>query len=142
MNRYWDNEGLYEAEAAQLQELVPVAGNCETLKGEIWRAATKIYHDYYNNGFGNFWAEAASFLMDNIRLEKSVKNILLEHANGNIANGDYEEEMEMMIDATIAQLQHMKDRPNEVDMWDYKSYNYTFDEEWAEEDEDEDFEDA
>ena len=123
--KYWNNQGTYEAEAAELQKLVPDMGNCETFKGEVWRAATKIYYDYFNNGFGNTWRQPAEFLLDNVELPKSVIDILLEHANGNYVDGaDYDAEMDLMIDAVIVQLRDMEDRPNQIDMWSYESTQY------------------
>jgi len=130
---YWNNQGRYESDAEQLSLLVPPVGKCDTHKGEVWRAATKIYHDYFNNGFGNTWREAAEFLMDNIDLPKAVESILLEHANGNVTDGmRYDEQMEQMINSTIEQLKEQADRPNTVDMWEYHSTKYRqFAEEYA-----------
>jgi len=138
--KYWSNNGTHEAEAAALQELVPGYGNCATHKGEVWRAATKIYHDYFNNGFGNEWQSAAEFLMDNISLPKAVEAVLLEHAAGNIAEDEYAAEMDLMIDTVILQLRDAEDRPNTVDMWDYSSAQYRrFAEEYSYEEEEDDY---
>lgn len=117
---YWNNKGKYETEAAELQKLVPGYGNCDTYKGEVWRAATKIYHDYFNNGFGNNWMKPAAFLINNIELPEEVKLILFEHANGNFSDEKYDEEMELMIDTVIVALRSFNDTPNTVDMWEYK----------------------
>jgi len=134
--KYWSNKGRYEAEAAELSKLVPGMGNCATHKGEVWRAATKIYHDYFNNGFGNTWKEAAEFLLDNIALPDSVEAVLLEHANGNCAELEYDAEMDLMIDTVIEQLRNTEDRPNTIDMWEYRSTRYRrFAEEYSYEDE-------
>jgi hypothetical protein len=123
--KYWSNQGTYEAEAAELGNLVPMMGRADTFKGEVWRAATKIYHDYFNNGFGNNWKEAAEFLLDSVELPKSVIDILLEHANGNMSDGaDYDAQMDQMIDAVIVQLRGIEDRPNQIDMWEYRSTQY------------------
>lgn len=136
---YWNNNGKYEAEAAALNELVPMMGNCETFKGEVWRAATKIYHDYFNNGFCNEWTQPAAFLMDNVELSSDVKHVLLEYASGNMLFGaNHEKEMEMMINSVIEQLRDVEDRPNQVDMWEYPiSYKYSFVEVYEDEEEDE-----
>lgn len=123
--KYWSNKGRFEAEAQELNALVPMMGKADTFKGEVWRAATKIYHDYFNNGFGNTWREAAEFLLDSVELPKSVIDILLEHANGNWADGaNYDEQMDLMIDAVIVQLRDVEDRPNQIDMWEYSSPEY------------------
>ena len=121
--KYWSNQGRYETEAKALNNLVPAVGKADTFKGEIWRAATKIYHDYFNNGFGNEWVPVAEFLMDNIQLPSRVEILLLEHANGNIANGNYDYDLDLMIDTVILRLRDIEDRDNDVDMWEYRSTN-------------------
>jgi hypothetical protein len=121
---YWEGNGKFQTEANTLDELVPIMGKCDTLKGEIWRAATKIYHDHYNNGFGNEWKNPAEFLMDNIHLPSRVEYVLLDHANGNMAN-HYDYEMNLMIDTVILRLREIDDNtPNDVDMWEYDSPKY------------------
>jgi hypothetical protein len=123
--KYWSNKGRFEAEAQELNLLVPSMGKADTFKGEVWRAATKIYYDYFNNGFGNTWLAPAEFLLDNIELPKSVIDILLEHANGNWAGGaNYNDQMDLMIDAVVIQLRDCPDRPNQIDMWEYSSVRY------------------
>lgn len=121
--KYWNNQGLYEDEAKELNTLVPAMGKADTFKGEIWRAATKIYYDYFNNGFGNEWKPVAEFLMDNIQLPSRVEMILLSHANGNIAHEKFDYDMDLMIDTVIVRLRDVEDRANVVDMWEYRSTN-------------------
>ena len=136
--KYWSNEGKYEAEAAELNKLVPVIGHCDTFKGETWRAATKIYHDYFNNGFGNFWQAPAAFLIETFDFPEKVKSVLYMHANGNYADGmNFNEEMDLMIDIVIEQLRGAKDRINTLDMWEYKGSHRViskFAEEYSEDD--------
>lgn len=124
--RYWDNNGKYEKEAEKLMKLVPESGPAKTLKGEIFRAATKIYYDYYNNGFGNEWPQVATFLRSNINLPHEVTVMLRDHAMGNVAH-DQDAEVELMMDTVIEQLSKMKDTRNAFDMWDteYNENAYT-----------------
>lgn len=127
--RYWDNTGRYEAEAAQLQEMIPAMGQCNTYKGEVWRATTKIYWDYFNNGFGNTWTAPAAFLMDHVKMPESVKSMLYACANGNMGNDQYETEIELMVDTVIVALRDVEDRANSVDMWEWPiSYKHRFEE--------------
>lgn len=134
--RYWDNTGRYEAEAAQLQEMIPAMGQCDTHKGEVWRATTKIYWDYFNNGFGNTWTAPAAFLMDHVKMPINVKSMLYACAKGNRGNDQYETEIELMVDTVIEALRDVEDRPNSVDMWQWPvSYNHKFEDEYYEEDE-------
>lgn len=60
---YWNHSGRYQKEYEELSgKLVPAAGMCETVEGELLRAISKIYYDYFNNGFGNNWSGAWKFL--------------------------------------------------------------------------------
>lgn len=62
MSKYWNNVGKYQLEIEELEDLVPGAGAAETLAGEMFRAATRIYYDAFNNGFGNNTSGAMNFL--------------------------------------------------------------------------------
>jgi hypothetical protein len=133
---YWSNEGTYQAEAEVLNELVPGSGEAKTLKGEIWRAATKIYYDYFNNGFGNFWMAPAGFLIARVELSPTVEGILYEYANGNICRGNIQAQMDEMIDTVIVALRGIEDVSYGFDMWDFEAPEYIqnrFAEEAAEE---------
>jgi len=115
--RYWDNKGAYENEAKELAKLVPPSGPSKSLRGEIFRAAMKVYYDYYNNGFGNSWPEAAQFLMSHVDLSSNVTQMLLDHAMGNLGDGQ-SGAVEEMMNTTIEQIYTMGDTPNTADMWD------------------------
>lgn len=48
---YWNNEGVYDKEFTQLtEELVPATGMAKNLRGELVRAANRLYYEYCNNG--------------------------------------------------------------------------------------------
>jgi hypothetical protein len=117
--RYWDNTGKYESEAAQLQQLIPIMGPSDTFKGEVWRATTKIYWDYFNNGFGNNWEAAAAFLLDHVALPISVRSMCYECARGNMGHRQYDVEVELMVDTVIEALRDIEDRANSQDMWQW-----------------------
>ncbi len=142
--RYWDKQGAYENEAKELAKLVPPSGPSKTLRGEIFRAATKIYYDYYNNGFGNTWPQAAQFLMDHVNLSSGVQQMLLDHAMGNLGDG-LSSRIEEMLSTTIEQIYTRQDEPNTADMWDTPYNEDDFEPEQADNyddddwDEDEDF---
>jgi hypothetical protein len=116
---YWNNKGKYEAEASLLQKLVPSTGHCITFKGEVWRATTKIYYDYYNNGWGNTWKAPAAFLITHVDLPESVRTALYDHANGNMHYDSCATEIELLVDTVVEQLRGMNERPNVVDMWEF-----------------------
>lgn len=120
---YWGESGKYQSEADELEKLVPPSGPAETLNGEIWRAATKIYYDYHNNGFGNNWSGPATFLMTwaSKELPYEVKAVLKNYMFGKVAERDLDVEMEQMIDATIEHIKKRDPRTrNTFDMWDYQ----------------------
>lgn len=48
---FWDGTHPLSLEFNRLYTLhVPSAGCCETINGELIRAANRLYHEYYNNG--------------------------------------------------------------------------------------------
>lgn len=52
--RYWDGKGEYQDEYNRLwDKLVPGSGSAETSHGELLRIISRIYYDWYNNGFAN-----------------------------------------------------------------------------------------
>lgn len=123
---YWNDDGQYQKQAKELEELVPDSGPAKTLRGEIFRAATKVYHDYFNNGFGNEWPAPAQFLMNHLKLSDDVTRMLLGHAMGIVYTGEYANEIEELISTTIKQIYKMKDQPNTTDMWatDYSEADF------------------
>jgi hypothetical protein len=62
-------------------KLVPDDGPAETHAGEMLRAAGRIQHDYYNNGFGNNWSGALNYLRD-AGLPKHLDMYLRKYATG------------------------------------------------------------
>jgi hypothetical protein len=83
-NTYWNNNGLHQVESERFNSLVPLMGKCDTVEGELNRAASKIYHDYYNNGFGNNWSGAWKFLyehQDELKIETEL-NMLWDYRRG------------------------------------------------------------
>jgi hypothetical protein len=131
---YWEDKGQYQKQAKQLGDLVPSSGPAKTHRGEIFRAASKIYYDYHNNGFGNVWPEVATFLMANVNLTPAVTDMLHDHAMGNIGHG-VDREVEEMMNLVIEQIYKMKDKPNTTDMWDTPYAEHAFEPEQDEYDE-------
>lgn len=51
---YWNRNGRHQVEYNRLFDLlVPFGGASTLLHGELLIAASKVYHDHYNNGGGN-----------------------------------------------------------------------------------------
>jgi len=82
MLTFWNNNHPLMKKAKEFDKLVPAVGKCETQRGELWRAACKLYYDAYNNGFGNNMTHAAQFLIDNVpTLTNDVKALFYQYAN-------------------------------------------------------------
>lgn len=48
---YWNGNGKFQKEFDKLyKELVPSSGRAKTLRGEVLRAANKLYYERFNNG--------------------------------------------------------------------------------------------
>lgn len=57
---YWNGEGKHQEEYDRLYaELVGSSGSSETLNGELIRAASRLYHENFNNG--NFNAKSDNY---------------------------------------------------------------------------------
>lgn len=75
-------------------QLVPHSGSSNTVEGECLRAAGKIKHDWYNNGFGNNWSGALNYLETYLpggRL-RSQYQVLEKYARGNARGADENED--------------------------------------------------
>jgi hypothetical protein len=75
-SKYWGNENTNNY-AELYSKLVPKSGKCETLEGELLRAASKIGHDYYNNGFANDWTGPLIFLQNNLPADMHEEFLIL-----------------------------------------------------------------
>ena len=141
-NSYWCKNGKHKEWNTQLSKLVPLSGKCETLKGEIYRAAVKIYYDFFNNGFGNNWSAPAQFLINHVPLSNDVEQFLYDHGCGNCydevqSNYDMIEEV---MNSTIEYLYSgdFTDTEEFEDMWETEvsdnfveeSYEYPDDEDY------------
>jgi hypothetical protein len=63
---------LTEAFETLNEELVPAQGNAPTQHGELLRCMARLYHDVYNNGFGN-----REVLFGNIVFVQSLKDAVV-----------------------------------------------------------------
>jgi hypothetical protein len=75
---YTTNDAQMEA---FFEQWVPTSGKCETLAGELVRAAARIKYDYLNNGFGNNWTGALNFLDQKLDLPRKAYAKLTKYAN-------------------------------------------------------------
>ncbi len=64
---YWNKKGRYQKQYDELyKKLVPAEGEAPTEHGEVLRSISRIYYDYYNNGFANITSEYYKDLIGNI----------------------------------------------------------------------------
>lgn len=94
---YWSSNGKFQKDYDRLYEkLVPQSGKCETLEGELLRAASRISHDFYNNGFGNNWSGALEFLKKYGPIKARDYEVLREYSQGRIVHATFDENDEVM----------------------------------------------
>ncbi len=117
MGSYWNHDGRHQRTYLKLHaKLVPASGRCDTLEGEMLRAASKLYHEAYNNGWGNNLSGPANFLRKHGMVDAEVSEYL--DGNANVGRGgDLDEALlERMVDAVIVRARDARRlTPNEVD---------------------------
>ena len=115
---YWCHKGRYTKQYEKLSAtLVPASGKCDTVEGEILRAASKIYYDAYNNGFANNTSGAYNFLKLHDCLDQDVAAYLDENVRGRASGPLNETFLERMVDRAVKRVMSTKKyTPNEIDM--------------------------
>lgn len=140
MDTYWNNNGKFQMAATELEAMVPNSGKCDSLKGELFRAVSKIYYDFHNNGFGNNWVNPALFLMNYVNLDSEVINLLYKYGNGNAHSNSLcdTRNIELLMDTVIQTVCEplFQDCIDFEDMWEYECIRNGVDrfEYWEDED--------
>ena len=95
-NSYWNDNGLYQAQSAQITKDVPASGHAENIAVELYRCAQNVYYEIYNNGGGNMGCDAfqgndgeygknsqlhhlASYGIDTSEIEDAVEKMVEEY---------------------------------------------------------------
>ena len=110
------------------EELVPDSGKCDTVAGEMIRAAGRLRHDFYNNGMGNNTSGALKFLREKSAIDRELFEYVLPYTTGRVYSGNYKNDLfHIAIDRIVEmttkmvtfnpQLMTMK---NTEDMFDYE----------------------
>lgn len=124
---YWNNNGRFQKEYDHAFEtLVPTSGLCDTLEGELIRAVSRIYYDYYNNGFGNNWSGALEFLKEYGSISAKDYSVLREYSQGRVFgdrsdyfDGSVAETLESMVDDVVSKVNSTETHSkNPCDMFD------------------------
>jgi len=133
-NTYWNGNGKYQAAYEELVAAMPRMGKCDTLAGEMIRAASKLGYDFYNNGMGNNTSGAANFLSEKSAIDRETYNTIYEYTRGRIYNGHYNGDIlhraiESMVDQTVGMIVHnpqLMTIENTEDMFDYEEEEQSF----------------
>ena len=128
-NSYWDHTGKFQEDYDRLySQLVPLSGKCETLEGELLRSVSKIYHDYYNNGFGNNWSGPLEYLKEFGPITAKNYEVLKPYSRGRIYRdseffeSDVAQALEETVDSVIQSILERSNqfRENQTDMFDFQ----------------------
>ena len=134
--RYWSNPPEYYSKL--WNELVPDSGAAQTLEGELLRAASRLYYDYYNNGMGNNTSGAENFLRNfgdgSMRMQKALAAV---HPFTRGITPDRSEEpavaaaLEVIVDSTVKQILAAGGNyhPNPGNLFDYSERDDPYPEE-------------
>ncbi|WP_155272711.1 hypothetical protein [Bordetella hinzii] len=71
-HNYFDGTSIHQEKYEHLfYSLVPEEGESDTVKGETLRVASRIYRDWFNNGFCNITAPHFELMLDFLRSQES-----------------------------------------------------------------------
>lgn len=141
-NSYWNRNGKYQAELDHLTEMfVPLSGECETVAGELVRAATRLAYDFYNNGMGNNTSGAINFLQHWNVIDGDTYRTIYDYTRGQLYQGRYDGDklhvaIERMMDQTMEYIMihpDLKTTANKDDMFNYEEDFQHFCEEYGDE---------
>lgn len=127
-NTYWNNQGWYQTEYDRLAKLMPMMGKCDTVAGELIRAASRLGHDFYNNGMGNNTSGAVNFLLHKDAIDDKTHATIYEYTRGVQYDGRYEGDclqvaIEHMVDLTIEFIRanpELETEKNTDDMFEFE----------------------
>lgn len=125
-------------------ELVPSQGKADTVAGEIIRAFARIKYRCFNDGdhigigYGNETCNAAARYLDHHC--EGAGDIIFDHMWGVYSDDAYDKGLEILeshIAGYIKNHHELKEKKNDVDMWDYfdkdeDQDDYEDDDEWEE----------
>lgn len=141
-NTYWNSTGKHQAAYQELCKLVPSSGPAGTIEGEMLRAATRLYHDYYNNGMINNTSGAVNYLIRcdelfDLELCEELEIVASECNTGHYTDKSLAYSLEVITDAVIEYLISKNGLYTESgdNMLDYDEPDVTFeDPDYTEED--------
>lgn len=72
---YWDHEGMHQSYVETINSYIPSKGSVEDTFLELFRTASNVYYDLYNNGLGNAQIKLPPFLDHLENILRSQKHI-------------------------------------------------------------------
>jgi len=124
--RFWASPPEYYSKL--WGELIPDSGAAQTLEGELMRASSRLYYDYYNNGMGNNTSGAENFIRNfgdkSMRMQKAL-NIIHPFTRGHMPERSegpaVAAALEVIVELTMRQILAANGNyhPNPGDMFDY-----------------------
>jgi hypothetical protein len=105
-NTYWNGTGKYQTQFDELIKLMPASGSCDTMAGELIRAANRLAYDFYNNGMGNNTSGAVNYLDHYSAIDPDTYSTIYEYTRGRIYNGRFngdelQQAIEHMVDSVV-----------------------------------------
>lgn len=125
---------LSAKQTALFEELIPSIGTCETIEGEMLRAASRIHYDLFNNGWGcNNWSGAVMYLATYAptyapSLDLNLLNKVHEYSHGEPSpakslSEKYYKIVTDIVEAIVTDISETR-TPNDVDMFDLQEDDY------------------
>jgi len=120
-------------------QLVPSQGKCDTLAGEMVRAAYRLRYDFYNNGMCNNTSGALNFLRHHSVIDKQLADYVRPYTTGRLYDGVYQGDFFQVAIDTISEMTEkfvsLNPQTMTIDnienMFDYSDEDY--EEEWMDE---------
>ena len=115
-------------------ELIPDRGKCDTLAGEVLRAAGRLQYDFYNNGMGNNTSGAIHFLDEQGVINSEDFQTVYPYTRGRLYNGSYDNDdfhksIDSIVESAVLFVLNnpaTRDINNEVDMFDFEEEEQHF----------------
>lgn len=125
-------------------QLVPFEGKCESLAGEMVRAAARLRYDFYNNGMGNNTSGALNFLRHHSVIDKQLADYVRPYTTGRLYDGVYEGDFFQVAIDTIVEMteKFVTSNPqtmtidNATDMFEFSDDDLEYEEYFDEDEED------
>lgn len=122
-NIFWNNKHARQAEYEELhKKLVPSMGAADSVAGEVLRASSNLYYDFYNNGLMNNKTGALEYLKDKIKIEDyEILEEAVIHGSVDFGNVRLVRAFEQVAEAALdfASIKNNQNEENDDDHLEY-----------------------